>query len=146
MQTVHMREHQAVRRTLIDEKSRARDELGRRLGGQLDRRRAVAVAVDDQGRDRHRAHLGAKILLDHRAAQRDEGPQRYATPIQIATRLGVVSFLSTTTIFGTPTDVTLSELALEMLFPADEHTVAIVKTMVEEERASRAAPPRQKVG
>jgi transcriptional regulator with XRE-family HTH domain len=62
-----------------------------------------------------------------------DGPQRYATPLQIATRLGTVSFLSTTTIFGTPTDVTLSELALEMLFPADEATVGIVKSMADEE-------------
>jgi transcriptional regulator with XRE-family HTH domain len=66
-----------------------------------------------------------------------EGPQRYATPLQIATRLGTVSFLNTTTVFGTPTDVTLSELALEMLFPADEATVAIVKSMVAEEAAHR---------
>src|SRR5499427_7648063 len=62
-----------------------------------------------------------------------DGPQRYATPLKIATRFGTVSFLNTTTIFGTPTDVTLSELALEMLFPADEDTVAIVKTMATEE-------------
>jgi hypothetical protein len=61
-----------------------------------------------------------------------EGPQCYATPLQIATRLGTVSFLDTTTIFGTPTDVTLSELALEMLFPADEATIAIVEAMAEE--------------
>ena len=64
-----------------------------------------------------------------------EGPQRYATPLQIATRLGIVSFLNTNMIFGTPTDVTLSELTLEMLFPADESTIAIVKSMVEEENA-----------
>jgi transcriptional regulator with XRE-family HTH domain len=76
-----------------------------------------------------------------------EGPQRYATPLQIATRRGVVSFLNTTTIFGTPTDVTLSELALEMLFPADEHTIAIVKAMAEEEKAQLAsATPLQKAG
>jgi transcriptional regulator with XRE-family HTH domain len=62
-----------------------------------------------------------------------DGPQRYATPLRIATRMGTVSFLSTTTIFGTPTDVTLSELALEMLFPADEATVAIVKSMTDED-------------
>jgi transcriptional regulator with XRE-family HTH domain len=62
-----------------------------------------------------------------------DGPQRYATPLQIATRLGTVSFLSTTTIFGTPTDVTLSELALEMLFPADELTAAIVRSMTDED-------------
>lgn len=64
-----------------------------------------------------------------------QGPQRYATPLQVATRLGAVSFLNTTTIFGTPTDVTLSELALEMLFPADNATISIVKSMVDEDAA-----------
>jgi transcriptional regulator with XRE-family HTH domain len=57
------------------------------------------------------------------------GSERYATPLRIATRAGIVSFLSTTTIFGTPTDVTLSELALEMLFPADDETAAIVRRL-----------------
>lgn len=60
------------------------------------------------------------------------GPQRYATPLRIATRLGPVSFLNTTTVFGTPNDITLSELALEMLFPADEATIAVVRAMVAE--------------
>lgn len=73
------------------------------------------------------------------AAVTSDGAQRYATPLQIATRLGTVSFLNTTTIFGTPTDVTLSELALEMLFPADEATVAIVRAMADEERAQSEA-------
>lgn len=57
---------------------------------------------------------------------------RLATPLRIATRLGNVSFLNTTTVFGTPNDVTLAELALEMLFPADERTIEIVETMVRE--------------
>lgn len=35
---------------------------------------------------------------------------------------GVLSFLSTTTVFGTPVDVTLSELALECFYPADDAT------------------------
>jgi hypothetical protein len=34
----------------------------------------------------------------------------------------VLSFISTTMIFGTPVDITLSELALETFFPADEVT------------------------
>ncbi len=52
--------------------------------------------------------------------------ERFATPLRIATRLGPMSFLSTITVFGTASDVTLSELALEMLFPADEQTARIV--------------------
>jgi hypothetical protein len=64
-----------------------------------------------------------------------EASERFATPLRIATRFGVMSFLSTVTVFGTPNDVTLSELALEMLFPADEKTAEIAKAMVEESRA-----------
>ena len=45
-----------------------------------------------------------------------------AIPFQLATEAGVLSFLSTTTIFGTPVDITLSELALESFFPADAAT------------------------
>ena len=35
---------------------------------------------------------------------------------------GRFSFISTITIFGTPVDVTLSELAIEAFFPADEES------------------------
>ncbi len=59
--------------------------------------------------------------------------ERYATPLQIATDEGILSFLSTTTIFGTPIDVTLSELALEMLFPADAETITIVRKLAANE-------------
>ncbi|CAN5528765.1 helix-turn-helix transcriptional regulator [soil metagenome] len=45
-------------------------------------------------------------------------------PFQLATPHGVLSFISTTTIFGTPVDVTLQELAVESFFPADARTAA----------------------
>jgi transcriptional regulator with XRE-family HTH domain len=61
-----------------------------------------------------------------------EVSQRLATPLQIATGFGTVSFLSTVTVFGTASDVTLSELALEMLFPADSQTAEIVNRMAAE--------------
>jgi hypothetical protein len=62
-----------------------------------------------------------------------EASQRLATPLRIATRLGTVSFLNTVTVFGTPNDVTLAELALEMLFPADACTIEIARRMVQEQ-------------
>lgn len=43
-------------------------------------------------------------------------------PFQLRTEAGVLSFISTTTIFGTPVDVTLQELAVESFFPADAAT------------------------
>jgi transcriptional regulator with XRE-family HTH domain len=73
-----------------------------------------------------------------------DGPQRFATPLQIRTRLGTVSFITTNTIFGVPTDVTLSELSLEMFFPADAETIAVVKSMVEERASSNRDAPLQK--
>jgi len=45
-------------------------------------------------------------------------------PLQLITENGCLSLFSTTTIFGTPMDVTLSELAIESFFPADEATAA----------------------
>jgi len=43
-------------------------------------------------------------------------------PLQFMSDAGILSFFSTTTIFGTPLDVTLSELAIESFFPADAAT------------------------
>jgi hypothetical protein len=43
-------------------------------------------------------------------------------PLRLTTDDGVLSFISTTTVFGTPVDITLSELALETFFPADAAT------------------------
>jgi len=53
-----------------------------------------------------------------------------AVPFQLATEGGILSFLSTTTVFGTPVDITLSELALESFFPADALTLATVNEMM----------------
>ncbi len=73
-----------------------------------------------------------------------DASQRLATPMRIATRFGVVSFLNTLTVFGTASDVTLAELALEMLFPADEETIEIVAEM-ERERSLVGWPALREV-
>jgi len=51
-------------------------------------------------------------------------------PLRLQTRFGVMSFISTTTIFGTPVDVTLQELAIETLFAADESTATLLRKLV----------------
>jgi hypothetical protein len=55
--------------------------------------------------------------------------ERLATPLRVTTCLGPMSFLNTVTVFGTASDITLAELALEMLFPADEQTAKIANLM-----------------
>jgi transcriptional regulator with XRE-family HTH domain len=55
------------------------------------------------------------------------GDDVVAIPFKVHTSLGLLSFFTTTTIFGTPVDVTLSELALELFFPADAATANAVE-------------------
>ncbi len=51
-------------------------------------------------------------------------------PFQLKTEAGTLSFISTITVFGTPVDVTLSELALESFFPADAATANALRNLV----------------
>lgn len=57
-------------------------------------------------------------------------PAAVAVPFRLATDFGVLSFFSTTTVFGTPVDVTLSELALECFFPADPATAEAMRRVI----------------
>jgi transcriptional regulator with XRE-family HTH domain len=43
-----------------------------------------------------------------------------AVPLKLNTRAGLLSLISTTTVFGTATEIILSELMIESLYPADE--------------------------
>lgn len=54
-----------------------------------------------------------------------------AVVVPFRLRLGndLLTFISTTMVFGTPVDVTLSELALETFFPADASTAAALKKL-----------------
>ncbi|HXW06880.1 MAG TPA: hypothetical protein VD833_16730, partial [Vicinamibacterales bacterium] len=54
--------------------------------------------------------------------RRDRSYEGVVVPIELRTPAGVLAFFSTTTVFGTPVDITLSELAVESFFPADEAT------------------------
>jgi transcriptional regulator with XRE-family HTH domain len=48
-------------------------------------------------------------------------------PLELVTEAGPLALFSTTTVFGTPVDITLSELALESFFPADTATAEILR-------------------
>jgi transcriptional regulator with XRE-family HTH domain len=50
-------------------------------------------------------------------------------PLRLKAGDTILSFISTTTVFGTPQDITLSELALETFFPADASTAEILRGM-----------------
>ncbi|MBL8556403.1 MAG: helix-turn-helix transcriptional regulator [Phenylobacterium sp.] len=64
--------------------------------------------------------------------RRSEDLGGVAMPLQMMADDNLLSMLTTTTVFGTPVDITLSELTLETFFPADAATAEIL-------RASHAA-------
>ncbi|HZG90662.1 MAG TPA: helix-turn-helix transcriptional regulator [Pseudonocardia sp.] len=86
---------------------------------------------------REAASTGDPVLVDLLAELRGyPGGERPVSPagqvvVPIRVRRGdaVLSFLSTTTVFGTPQDVTVDELALEAFYPADAPTrAALLRT------------------
>jgi transcriptional regulator with XRE-family HTH domain len=67
-------------------------------------------------------------LVDGKCS-RDGDLHSLVLPFQLATDAGVLSFFSTTTVFGTPIEVTLSEIFLECFYPADATTAEALRTM-----------------
>jgi hypothetical protein len=87
-------------------------------------------------RDQHAASGDAELLALRDELQAYPAPEPAAEPRDyggIAVPMVVesdgrrLSFLSTTTMFGTPIEVTLSEIAIEAFFPADEATAAALR-------------------
>jgi len=63
----------------------------------------------------------------------DRRPEDYggvAIPLQLMAGDTLLSFFGTTTVFGTPVDITLSELTLETFFPADAATAEALRAAV----------------
>lgn len=48
-------------------------------------------------------------------------------PMRLRIDAGELALISTTTVFGTPVDITLAELAIESFFPADDATAGILR-------------------
>ncbi|TIS72195.1 MAG: transcriptional regulator, partial [Mesorhizobium sp.] len=63
-------------------------------------------------------------------------PSGIVHPLRLAHGDQVLSFISTITVFGTPLDVTLSELAIESFFPADDQTRTVLVRLAKERTAA----------
>ena len=81
--------------------------------------------------------------IPDKAARGPAARQDYAgvvVPLHLLTGEGVLTLFSTTTIFGTPVDVTLSELAIEAFFPADPETAQALQRLAERRRGASPVP------
>lgn len=61
-------------------------------------------------------------------------------PLRLATNVGVLELISTTTLFGTPLDVTVSEIAIEAFLPATPETGRMLSSMVNGSSRSPSGP------
>lgn len=75
--------------------------------------------------------------------RRRTGPRDFeslAMPLRLATLHGPLALFSTTTVFGRPNDITLAELAIEALVPADGATATIMRQIVADKLPAPVTP------
>jgi transcriptional regulator with XRE-family HTH domain len=76
---------------------------------------------------RETAEYRAPAGLHRRAHTPPHSGAGVAVPLRLRTEAGELAFISTTTVFGTPIDITVAELAIESFFPADATTAAAMR-------------------
>ncbi|MFE7745508.1 helix-turn-helix domain-containing protein [Nocardia sp. NPDC057455] len=64
---------------------------------------------------------------DGSEAEQGAPPSPFEVPIRIRTPAGELSMFSTMATFGAPADVTLSELAIELFYPLNDFTAAVLR-------------------
>jgi transcriptional regulator with XRE-family HTH domain len=92
--------------------------------------RQVELTADPRLSDLLQELRGYSANRDTRDADQplsDYDQASIAVPLRLHTEHGTLSFISTTMVFGTPVDVTLSELAIEAFFPADAATADLLQ-------------------
>jgi len=108
------------------------ENLGEWRAHLLARLRQQIDATADAGLTALLDELAAYPAPGARKAARQNITQDYAgvvVPLRLAVDAGTLSLFSTTTIFGTPVDVTLAELAIESFFPADAATAELLRKL-----------------
>jgi transcriptional regulator with XRE-family HTH domain len=107
-----------------------RDHILRRLSRE-------AAATADPAVAALRDELGALAPRQARAAPpAPAGNGTIAVPLRLRSPAGPLSFLSTTTVFGTAVEVSLSEVTIESFLPADAETAEIMGRLARETDAA----------
>lgn len=89
--------------------------------------RQIDLTADPLLRELQQELLGYPAPPDADAALPPSLADNVALQLKLRSPAGVLSFISTITVFGTPLDITLAELAIESFFPADAHTAAVLR-------------------
>ena len=91
-------------------------------------RRQVAASADPLLIDLLEEVQAYPVPSNPRPPSRPRDYSGMVVPFELLTERGVLAFFSTITVFGTPIDVTLSELAMECFYPADAATAEILRS------------------
>lgn len=92
-------------------------------------RQQITATGDAVLSDLHREISAYAAPTAHKPSSPNRDFAGIAVPLELIIDGARLSFISTTTIFGTPVDITLAELAIESLFPADQATAEALKEM-----------------
>ncbi len=94
-------------------------------------RQQIDITADPALTDLLRELADYPVPSSDRSGKRAGEDMAVAVPFQLITEAGLLAFFSTTMIFGTPVDVTLSELAVESFFPADAQTAETLRRLAD---------------
>lgn len=92
--------------------------------------RDIDVSADSALMELRRELMSYPGVTDKSGRDQTEGADLIAVPLMLDSEEGVLSFISTTTVFGTATDVTLAGVAIESFYPADPETAAALARLM----------------
>ncbi|WCH95396.1 helix-turn-helix transcriptional regulator [Streptomyces moderatus] len=92
--------------------------------------RQIALHRSEPLRELYEEVAAYPVPADAPGAEPDEPVPYFALPMQIEHEGRVLSFISSISTFNTPMDVTVAELAIETLLPADPATVKYLQSLL----------------
>jgi transcriptional regulator with XRE-family HTH domain len=95
----------------------------------LERLRQLNDRVADPALGALEAELASYPVLSRGPRPQPNPTSMIAVPLRLKVGDADLSFITTTTVFGAPLDITLSEIAIESFFPADEVTAGYLRAV-----------------
>lgn len=102
---------------------------------------ALAADAGDPGRGTPAAEGARAVSGDGGGPLVEPGRGEVVVQLRLAYGEHELTFLSTVTMFGTPLDITVSELVIESFFPADEQTADVLHGVTASRMSGGPTPP-----
>jgi transcriptional regulator with XRE-family HTH domain len=108
------------------------DNLGEVRGHLLARlRRQIEITADPVLQDLLSEVSSYPVPFSHPHPKKGQEAAELFVPVRLKTSAGLLTLISATTVFGTPIDVTLAELAIETFLPGNAETAEALRRMAQ---------------